>query len=66
MWQFTLLVIMFKGALQGLKQFLITESPLKIMKNAFYFNLKAFFVLNISKSWLRNNCNTHISQYLKT
>ena len=50
MWQFTLLVIMFKGALQGLRQFLITESPLKIMKNAFYFTLKAFFVLNIFKS----------------
>ena len=50
MWQFTLLVIMFKGALQGLKQFLITESPLKITKNAFYFTLKAFFVLNIFKS----------------
>ena len=50
MWQFTLLVIMFKGALQGLKQFLITENPLKITKNAFYFTLKAFFVLNIFKS----------------
>ena len=50
MWQFTLLVIMFKGAVQGLRQFLITESPLKIMKNAFYFTLKAFFVLNIFKS----------------
>ena len=30
------------------------ESPLKIMKNAFYFMLKAFFVLKIFKvlSWL--------------
>ena len=54
MWQFTLLVIMFKGALQGLRQFLITESPLKVTKNAFYFTLKAIFVLKILKflSWL--------------
>ena len=38
-----------KGALLGLKQFLTTESPLKIMKNPFYFNLKALFVLKIFK-----------------
>ena len=39
----------FKGALLGLTQFLATESPLKMMKNAFYFILKAFFVLRYSK-----------------
>ena len=38
-----------KGALKGLRQFLITESPLKMMKNAFYFALKALFVLEIFK-----------------
>ena len=39
-----------KGALQGLRQFLITENPLKmILKNAFYFTLKALFVLKIFK-----------------
>ena len=38
---------MLKGPLSGLKQFLVTESPLKIMKNAFYFILKALFVLKI-------------------
>ena len=38
-----------KGALSGLRQFLTTESPLKMMKNAFYFNLKALFVLKIFK-----------------
>ena len=38
-----------KGALLGLKQFLATESPLKMMKNAFYFTLIALFVLNIFK-----------------
>ena len=38
-----------KGALSGLRQFLVTESPLKIMKNAFHFTLKALFVLEIFK-----------------
>ena len=43
-----------KGALSGLGQFLATESPLKMMKNAFYFTWKAPFVLTIFKflSWL--------------
>ena len=36
-----------KGALQGLRQFLISESPLKMMKNAFSFILKVLFVLKI-------------------
>ena len=39
----------FKGALQGLRQFLATESLLKMMKNAFYFTLKALFILKIIK-----------------
>ena len=34
-------VINFKGALRGLSQFLGTESPLKTMKNSFYFTMKA-------------------------
>ena len=37
-----------KGALSGLRQFLATESPLKLMKNA-YFTSKALFVLKIFK-----------------
>ena len=43
-----------KGAFSGLRQFLTFESPLKMMKNAFYFTLKARFVLKIFKllSWL--------------
>ena len=36
-----------KGALSGLRQFFAPESPLKMMKNAFYFTLKALFVLKI-------------------
>ena len=39
----------FKGALSGLIQILANESPLKMMKNAFYFTSKALFVLKIFK-----------------
>ena len=42
----------FKGALSGLRQFFATESPLKIMKNAFYFTLKSLFVLKIFNFFL--------------
>ena len=38
-----------KGALSGLRQILATESPLKMMKNDFYFTLKAHFILKIFK-----------------
>ena len=38
-----------KGALAGLRYFLATKTPLKMMKNAFYFTLKALFILNIFK-----------------
>ena len=34
-----------KAALSGLIQYLATESPLKMMTNAFYFTLKTLFVL---------------------
>ena len=36
-------MLMIKGALSGLRQFLATESPLKIMRNAFHFTIKALF-----------------------
>ena len=32
-----------KGAVFGLRQYLVNESPLKILKNAFYFTLKSSF-----------------------
>ena len=35
-----------KSALSSVRQFLSTESPLKMTKNAFYFNSNALFVLN--------------------
>ena len=41
---------MFKGTLSGLRPFLAAESPLEMMKNAFYLTSKALFVLNIFKS----------------
>ena len=37
----------FKGSLSGLRQFLTTGSPLKMMKNAFYFMLKARSILKV-------------------
>ena len=40
-------ILMFKGALSGLKQFLANETLLKMMRNAFYFTLKTLFVLKI-------------------
>ena len=39
----------FKGALSGLRQFLATENPLKMMKSAFYFTSKALFILKVFK-----------------
>ena len=49
----TLMVIMlpklFKGALSGLRHFLAAESPSEMMKDAFYFTSKAFFVLKVFK-----------------
>ena len=39
----------FKVALSGLRQFLTTASPLKMMKSAFYFTSKALSLLKIFK-----------------
>ena len=39
----------FKGALSGLRLFLTTENPLKIMKSSFYFTSKALSILKIFK-----------------
>ena len=81
-----------KVFLESLREFLATESPLKMMENAFFFTLKALFVLKVFKflsslfthaekmawlkekvnfkiydvtTWLTNNYNTYIAQYLK-
>ena len=40
-----------KGVLSGLREFLATESPLKMIKNAFYFTLNVIFVRKICKYW---------------
>ena len=57
-------VFYFKGALSCPRQFLATESPLKKMKNVFYFTSKALFVLEIFKlmSWLFG----HVAKRLDT
>ena len=47
--QNTLVDLKFKGTLSGLRQFLATESPLKMKKNVSYFTSKAPFVLKIFK-----------------
>ena len=39
--------VLFKSPFLGLRQFLAAESPLKMMKNALYFMLKAVFVCKI-------------------
>ena len=40
---------LIEDAFSGLRQFLTTESPLKVMKSAFYFIFKTLFVLKIFK-----------------
>ena len=49
--------MLIKGTLSGLRQFLAIETPLKTMKNAFYFTSKALFVLKIFKvaCWVKAN-----------
>ena len=51
-----------KGALSGLREFLETESPLKIMEKAFYFALKALFVLKIFLSCLCRHVEKRLDQ----
>ena len=50
----TILKSSIEGALSVLRQFLATETPLKLVKSPFYFTLKALLVLKIFKilSWL--------------
>ena len=36
-----------RGALSGLRQLLAIESPLKVMRNAFYFTSKVLFIFKI-------------------
>ena len=41
--------LIFKSTLLGLKQFLAAESPSKMIKNVFYFILKALLVYKVFK-----------------
>ena len=45
---------LLKDALSGLRRFLATENPLKVMKIVFYFAIKALYVLKIFRflSWI--------------
>ena len=43
-------LISLKGGLSGLRPCLTTETPLKMMKNVFYFTLKALFVFALTFS----------------
>ena len=55
LWTMTMgLENVIKGTLSGLTQFLAAERSFKMMKNAFYFVLKALFNLKVFKfmSWL--------------
>ena len=54
----------FKSALSGLRQFLATENPLKMMKRAFYFNSKALFILRILKFlfWLSGHVSKRLDE----
>ena len=56
----------FKGAFSGLSQFLANESPLKMMKNAFYFTLKLlFFYLNVRLDFWVTQTNGLINKVMK-
>ena len=48
-------------------QFSVTESPLNMMKNAFYFTLNALFVLKMFKflSWLFGNVEKRFDEKAK-
>ena len=54
----------FSCELSGLRKFWPTESPLKMMKNDFYFTLKALFVLKIFiiLSWLSDHVGKWLDQ----
>ena len=49
-------------ALSGLRQFLASENPLKMMENGFYFTLEVIFVLKMFKflSWFFD----HVEKWL--
>ena len=51
-----------KGTLSSLRQFLATENPLQMMKNAFYFTFKALLVLKIFK--LLSSIFGHVEKWL--
>ena len=63
---FTIPLHYIKGPLSSLTQFLTTENPFKMMKNAFYSMLKALFVPEIFTflSWLFDYVEKHLDKNL--
>ena len=63
----TLHTLVFLGPLLCLGQFSTTESPLKTMKNAFYFMVKALFVYKIFTffSWLLGHAGKRLGRKAK-
>ena len=52
----------FIGALSGMKNISATESLLKMMKSAFYFTLKALFILTILQ--FTSSLFSHVEKWL--
>ena len=52
------MLLYFKDAMWRLRWFSTTKSPLKLMRNLFFFTVKALFVFKIFKflSWLFKSC----------
>ena len=63
-WKNRLSIDGIKGAFSSLRQFLATRSPIKMMKNAFYFNLKVFLVVKIFNflSWLFDHVKKRLDE----
>ena len=58
--------IKIKGALSDLRQFLAAGSPLRIMKNTFYFISKALLVLKIFKVGLSTSIKNCVSFFIES
>ena len=69
--QLQALLVTRKDIFSGLSQLLATESHLKMMEENFLFTLKALFALKKFfkmcdiTTWLTDNYNIHVAQYLK-
>ena len=58
-------MIQFKGSLTGLRQFLATESFLKMIKNAFLFHLKSSFRSQDIEIFVLTFCSSRKTAWLE-